>query len=92
MLANVLKSDRATKVSILVVRAFVQLRAVIAANRDLAQRVDELHFVLSKQIGRHDKTLKVHDLAIRKLLDEIRRLTRFPELQRREIGFTARWK
>jgi phage-related protein len=31
------------------------------------------------------------DLAIRKILDEIRRLTQFPEPAHREIGFTAKW-
>jgi len=85
MLANVLKSSRAVEVSLLVVRAFVHLRTVLAANKDLAARVDEL----AREIGLHRRKLTVHDQTILRLLEEIRRLTRFPESKPRPIGFTA---
>lgn len=42
MLGNVLKSPRAVEVSLLVVRAFVQLREMLATHKELAAKLDEL--------------------------------------------------
>lgn len=85
MVANVLRSSRATEVSVLIVRAFVQLRAAIATNRELSDRMD----VLSAKIRGQGRRLATHERAILKLLAEIRRLTQFPESPSRPIGFTA---
>lgn len=87
MAANVLRSGRAIEVSVLIVRAFVRMRSALAANAELAARMDEL----TGEIGRQGGKLATHDAAIMKLLAEIRRLTQFPEGPRREIGFTAKW-
>lgn len=87
MLANVLHSGRAVEVSVLIVRAFVRVRSALAASAELAARMDELARALERQGG----VLAAHDAAISRLLGEIRRLTRFPEAPRREIGFTAPW-
>ncbi|HRX87844.1 MAG TPA: ORF6N domain-containing protein [Steroidobacteraceae bacterium] len=87
MLANVLRSERAVAVSVLIVRAFVRMRSALAANVELASRVDELARAVERQSGK----LTTHDAAILKLLAEIRRLTQFPEPARRGIGFTAEW-
>jgi hypothetical protein len=87
MASNVLRSSRAMEVSVLVVRAFVRMRSVFAANADLTARVDEL----AREVERHGGKLATHDTAILQLLAEIRRLTRFPERPRRGIGFTAEW-
>lgn len=89
MLANVLKSPRAVDVSVLIVRAFVRLRAAVVTSRELAQRVDALHDELNRRLDRQDRKLEVHEKAILKTLEEIRRLTRFPETTSRGIGFTA---
>jgi phage regulator Rha-like protein len=64
MLSNVLRSPRAVEVSVLVVRAFVRMRGVLAANSELAARVDELGRELEKQGGR----LATHDHAFLKSL------------------------
>jgi len=85
MLSSVLRSLQAVEISVLVVRAFVQMRAALAANLELAARVDEL----GREIDRQGEKLVTHDQAILKLLAEIRRLTRFPEPASRPIGFTA---
>jgi hypothetical protein len=87
MLSNVLRSPRAVEVSVLVVRAFVRMRGVLAANAELAARVDELGRELAKQGGK----LASHDQAILKILAEIQRLTSLPEPTKRQIGLTARW-
>ena len=42
MLASVLKTGIAVEASIQVVRAFVQLRGMLATNRELAGRLDAL--------------------------------------------------
>ncbi len=87
MVANVLRSGRAVDVSVLVVRAFVRMRSALAANAELALRVEEL----SREVERQGGKLADHHDAIQVLLDEIRRLTRFPEPPKRGIGFTAPW-
>lgn len=42
MLSAVLKSKRAIQMSILVVRAFVRLREMVASNKELAARMEKL--------------------------------------------------
>ena len=42
MLSSVLNSDRAIEVNIAIMRAFVQLRKMIASNAELARKLDEL--------------------------------------------------
>ena len=42
MLASILRSDRAIQMSILIVRAFVNLRELLATDKALAQRIDHL--------------------------------------------------
>lgn len=74
--ANVLRSARAVEMSLFVVRAFVQLREMLASNKELAQRLDEL-----------ERKLATHDQAITGILKTIRELMNPPEPKRRPIGF-----
>jgi len=74
MLSSVLNSERAIRVNIEIMRAFVRLRELIAANRDLARRLDHLE-------TKHDAQIKVVFDAIRALM------TPPPRLRRRRIGF-----
>lgn len=76
--ANVLRSPRAIEMSLYVVRAFVQLREMLASNKELAQRLDEL-----------ERKLATHDQAITGILKAIRELMHTPEPKKRPIGFTA---
>jgi hypothetical protein len=78
MLGNVLRSSRAVAVSLLVVRAFVRMREVLASHRELAAKLD----ALERKVGKHDH-------AIVTLLQAIRRLMVEPERPRRPVGFTA---
>lgn len=74
MAANVLNSPAAVRASVQVVRAFVQLRDMIASHRALAKRLDELE-------ARYDRQFKV-------VFDAIRELMTPPEPKpRRRIGF-----
>ena len=76
--ANVLRSERAIEMSLYVVRAFVQLREILASNKELAQRLDEL-----------ERKLATHDQVITGILKTIRELMNPPVPKKRSIGFTA---
>ena len=78
MAATILNSQRAVEMSLYVVRAFVQLRELLASNTELGRRLDEL-----------GRTLERHDEAITAILSAIRELMNPPEAKRRGIGFTA---
>lgn len=78
MAASVLNSPRAVEMSVFVVRAFVQLRALLASSRELSERLDEL-----------ERKLATHDQTIAGVIDAIRRLTSVPAKSSRPIGFTA---
>ncbi len=78
MAATVLNSPRAVDTGLYVVRAFIRLRELLAANSALARKLDEL-----EQKYRH------HDQAIAAILSTIRELTKPTEARRRGIGFTA---
>jgi hypothetical protein len=55
MAATVLNSPEAVKMSVYVVRAFIQMREQIAANREILKRLAEIDHSLLK----HDKALQV---------------------------------
>ena len=82
MAATILNTPRAVEVSVYVVRAFVQLRELLASNKELARRFAQLE-------TRLDKKLTTHDEAIAAILSAIRQLMHPPEPKRRPIGFTA---
>jgi hypothetical protein len=82
MAATILNSPRAIEMSVYVVRAFVQLREMLASNKELARRFAQLE-------TRLDKKLTVHDEAIAAILAAIRQLMHPPIPKRRSIGFTA---
>ena len=56
MLASVLKSDRAVKISINIIKAFVKLREMISTHKELAHKLAELE----QKIERHDEEIKAH--------------------------------
>ncbi len=68
MAANVLNSERALKVSVLVVRAFVHLRQILTSNADLARRIDELEISFNEKFKHHDQKFQTVFEAIRLLL------------------------
>ncbi len=82
MLSSVLGSERAIAVNIEIMRAFVRMRELLASNKELAHRIDELE-------ARIEKNLATHDEAIAAILSAIRQLMNPPAPKRRPIGFTA---
>jgi hypothetical protein len=81
MLSSVLNSERAVKVNIAIMRAFVKLREMLEANRELARKFSGLE-------QRVDK----HDDEIAAILEAIRQLMALSKQPRREIGFHVRKK
>jgi hypothetical protein len=82
MLSSVLNSEHAIAVNIEIMRAFVRLRELMASNKELARRFDELE-------ARLEKRLTAHDEAIAAILSAIRQLMNPLPPKRRGIGFTA---
>ena len=78
MLASVLNSDKAIKISIHIIKAFVKLRNVISAHKELAHKLEQLE----------RKTVK-HDTEIQAIFEAIRQLMKPPEQSKRRIGFHA---
>ena len=77
MLSSVLRSRRAIAVNIAVMRAFVRLRAMVAANTELAKKLDELE----RRVAHHDEAIASVVRAIRELMAPLE-----PK-PRRRIGF-----
>jgi hypothetical protein len=75
MLSSVLRSQRAVQVNIEIMRAFVRLRQMLAAHKELAGRLDELE--------------KKYDAQFKGVFDAIRQLMAPPAPKRRRIGFRA---
>ena len=73
MLSSVLNSDRAIQVNIEIMRAFVNLRRMLASNVELAGKLKELE-------SKYDRQFKV-------VFDAIRRLMSPPPSARKPIGF-----
>lgn len=77
MAATLLNSPRATAISVHVVRAFVELRGMLASNQALANKVNTL-----------ERKVSVHERNIAELADSMAQLLHTPaEPPKRSIGF-----
>ena len=81
MPSSVLNSERAVKVNIAIMRAFVRLRETLETNRELARKFEELE----RHVGKHDE-------EIAGIIEAIRQLMAPPKEPRREIGFHVQEK
>ena len=73
MLSSVLKSPRAVKVNIQIMRTFVRLRQMLASNETLIERLDELE--------------ENYDAKFRIVFRAIRQLMHSRAVKRKPIGF-----
>ncbi len=76
MLSSILNSERAVSVNIEIMRTFVRLRQMLASNKDLAKKLEELE-------RKCDHQFKV-------VFDAIRQLMTPPEPEHKQIGFHAK--
>ena len=68
MLSSVLRSKRAVQVNIAIMRAFVKLREMLNAHKELARQLSEL-----------ERKIEKHDVEIRSIFEAIRQLMSPPE-------------
>jgi hypothetical protein len=73
MLSSVLRSKRAVKVNIEIMRAFVRLRRILVTHEDLARKLAALE--------------RKYDAQFKVVFDAIRELMKPPEPPKRQIGF-----
>lgn len=76
MLSSVLNSDRAIKVNIAIMRAFIKLRRMISAHKEMRRKIEEME-------KRYDKQFKVVFTALKELLDQPKE----PQKPKPKIGF-----
>ena len=76
MLSSVLRSKRAVRVNIEIMRAFVRLRQFLSAHKELEQKLEEMEM-------KYDEQFQVVFEAIRQLMTP-------PEPARKKIGFEAK--
>jgi hypothetical protein len=76
MLSSVLRSRRAILTNVAIMRTFARLREMIAANKDLASRIEKLEHG-QRRIGS----------IIEVLVDEIEHMKALPPPNKRKIGF-----
>jgi len=79
MLSSVLRSKPAVQMNIFIIRAFVQIRELLAANKDLAERLEKL-----------EANQKKHASIIGLLVNEIEVLKLPPKSSKRSYGFKPR--
>jgi len=77
MLSSVLRSTRAVRMNIQIIRAFIRIREITAHHKDLAERVDELEIAQQRHVS-----------VIKLLAEEIDEIKNPPvSAKRRRIGF-----
>lgn len=76
MLSSVLHSPRAVQMNIFIMRAFVKIRELLATNKDLAYKIDQLE----KTQSEHDENLAEIYSILKTLIDE-------PVKKKPKIGF-----
>ena len=76
MLASILSSERAIKMSLIIIKAFIKLRQYLSAHKEFAVKISELEH----KIERHDEDIIAIFTAIRRLMQE-------EEKPKKKIGF-----
>ncbi len=78
MLSSVLGSERAVQMNIVVIRAFIKLREILATHHDLAQRLENL-----------ERKYEGHDNELGAVFEALRKLVSTPDPTKRQIRFSA---
>lgn len=86
MLSSVLRSERAVQMNIVIMRAFVKLRELLATNRALAQRIEQLTATVKDHGALFDIVINDIQNLDHKFTREIRRL-KAPRQSKSRIGF-----
>jgi hypothetical protein len=84
MAANVLNSPEAVRMSVFVVRAFVQMRDLLGSTKELAKQLAALEKKLTERLDGHEVAIIE---VLRRVMDILDPPTPPPEPPRRRIGF-----
>ena len=76
MLSSVLNSERAVRVNIMIMRAFVKLRQILSTHKELAEKLRKL-----------ERKVESHDSEIKGIFDAIRELMAPQKGSEKKIGF-----
>lgn len=76
MLSSVLRSDRAIMVNIVIMRAFVKIKRILASHVEVSRKLKEL-----------ESRVDTHDLKIEDVFEAIRKMIEFEEKPKKRIGF-----
>jgi phage regulator Rha-like protein len=79
MLSSVLNTERAVQMNILIIRAFVRLREILATHKDLARKLEDVE---QKQQDQGAQIASIYNL--------VKKLITPAKSRRRPIGFLAR--
>lgn len=74
MLSSILRSERAIKMNIAIIRAFIALRQLAIQHKDLAAQLSQLREEMYDRFGDHDTQLAAIYNAIEKMLEERERI------------------
>src|SRR5438445_5002502 len=85
MAANILNSPAAVRMSIFVVRAFVQMRELLGGTKELARQLADLEKKLTARLDRHEVAIVEVLRRVMDILDP----PPLPEPPKRQIGFHA---
>jgi hypothetical protein len=80
MLSSVLNSDRAVKVNIAIMRAFVKMRKILESNESLAKKLKQLEKETKEKFAEHQQQIGLIFETIKELVTE-------KEKPKRRIGF-----
>ncbi|MFH1288982.1 MAG: ORF6N domain-containing protein [bacterium] len=81
MLASVLKSERAVRMSISIIKAFVKLREIVSSHKELIYKLNEL-----------ERKTEKHDEEILAIFEAIRQLMIIEENPKKKVGFNIERK
>ncbi len=81
MLSSILKSKRAIKVNIAIMRAFVELRKFLYSNDKLAVKLNELEKETKKRFEEHQKQISL-------IFEAIKQLIKDDSKPKKQVGFT----
>ncbi len=79
MLSSVLNSEKAIRMNIAIMRAFVQLRQFLLTNKELSRKIEELE----KTVSSHDQKIQMIFQAIKQLIEKKDE----PAPQRKPVGY-----
>jgi hypothetical protein len=86
MASNVLNSPEAVRMSVFVVRAFVQMRELLGSTKELAKQLADLEKKLTARLDGHE--VAIVDV-LRRVMEILDPPPPPPEMPRRQIGFRA---